>query len=150
MKYRTRFWSIIGLTLVLAGVTAFLVHTSKDVQWSGGFWEQWLRTHLQLQSAEVVFWLRKTAHFLGYGSLALLYWVYFYLWGLRKTAPWWGIVGAALVASLDEYFQSRSAFRSGQPTDVLLDISGAVIFTSVTTMWLRYCKNRVKKRSGSC
>lgn len=148
MRIKTRIWSIIGLTLVLGGTIAFLVQTSTNVQWGGGFWENWLTKHLQLQPAvahQIVFWFRKTTHFLGYGSFTLLLWLYFHLWGLRKSAAF-GLIGAALVAAFDEYTQSLSSFRSGMPTDVVLDICGGIVFTLVTAWRL---KQRRKHLTGS-
>jgi VanZ family protein len=129
-----RIWSIIGLTLVLTVMIGFLLETSKDVRWGGGFWETWLRVHWRLTPAvahQAVFWLRKTIHFLGYGSLALLFWWYFYLWGLRRTTPLLGLTTTALVAVVDEYNQALSNFRTGNPNDVLLDCCGGVVFVLV-------------------
>jgi VanZ family protein len=126
-----RVWSIIGLTLVLVMIIGFLLQTSKDVRWGGGFWETWLWLHGRLTPAaahQAVFWLRKTVHFLGYGSLALLFWWYFVLWGLRRRTPLWGLTATALVATFDEYNQALSNFRSGNPADVLLDCCGGVVF----------------------
>ena len=145
MHLKTRIWSIIGLTLVLSGTVAFLVQTSTNVQWGGGFWENWLTKHLQLQSAvahQIVFWFRKTVHFLGYGSLTLLLWLYFHLLGLRKAAAF-GLIGTALVAAFDEYTQSLSSFLSGMPTDVVLDICGGIFFTLGVSVWLKYHRKPV-------
>ena len=145
MQFKTRVLGIVVLTIVLVGVISFLLHTSKDVHWGGGYWENWLRVHLGMQPATahlVVFWLRKSVHFIGYGVLALLFGLYFYLWGLRKTA-WWGLLGTAAVACFDEYNQSLSGFRSGQATDVLLDVCGGVFFTLTFYGWLRWRKRRM-------
>jgi hypothetical protein len=126
-----RIGTIIGLTLVLFIIICFLLQTSKDVRWGGGFWETWLTVHWYLAPKfawHLVFWLRKTVHFLSYGCLALLLWWYFYLWGLRRTSAGLGLTATALVAACDEYNQTLSTFRSGQPTDVLLDCCGGVVF----------------------
>lgn len=130
---------IIGLTLVLVGVVAFLIHTSQNTHWGGGFWEAWLMRHFSLQPStahQMVFWVRKSIHFSGYGILALLFWLYFFLWRLRGAAVW-GVVGAGTVAAFDEYIQSRSGFRSGQPQDVLLDICGGIVFAVLAAVYLR-------------
>ncbi|HYH04646.1 MAG TPA: VanZ family protein [Bacillota bacterium] len=147
MRLKTRVMGIIVLTFVLAGVIGFLLHTSKNVQWGGGFWENWLRVRFNMQPVTahlVVFWLRKSVHFMGYGGLTLLFGLYFYLWGLRKTA-YWGLLGTAAIASFDEYNQSLSSFRSGQPTDVFLDVCGGIFFTWVVYGWLRYRKRRMNQ-----
>ncbi len=102
-------------------------HTSGPLRWvwehvfgkvADGRWE--LLHHL----------IRKTGHFLGYGTMGLLW--------LRA---WWmtlpnaafvldvalALLGTAAVASLDEFHQSFLPNRTGIPSDVLLDCSGAAI-----------------------
>jgi VanZ family protein len=132
---------MIGLLTVVIGIMiAFLLHTSKDVRWGGGFWETWLEENWKLAPAfahQLVFWSRKTVHFLAYGCLTLLFWWYFNLWGLRRATAALGIAATALVASMDEYNQSLSGFRTGLLTDVLLDCCGGVVFVLATYCWLR-------------
>lgn len=123
-----------GLTLVLMALIGFLLQTSKDIRWGGGFWENWLKAHWRLTSAtahQLVFLVRKMIHFMAYGGLALLFWWYFYLWGLRRSAAGVGLTATALVAAFDEYNQALSNFRTGKPTDVLLDCCGGLVFILV-------------------
>lgn len=144
MQFKTRISGIMVLTIVLVGVIGFLLHTSQDVHWGGGYWENWLRVRLGMQPVTahlVVFWLRKSVHFIGYGVLTLLFGLYFYLWGLPKAA-WWGLLGTAAVACFDEYNQSLSGFRSGQPADVLLDVCGGIVFTLIFYGWLSLRRHR--------
>jgi VanZ family protein len=143
-----RIWIIMGLTLVLMAMIGFLLQTSKDVRWGGGFWDTWIEVHWRLTpgtAQQLVFWLRKTIHFLSYGSLTLLFWWYFYLWGLRRMTAGWGIIATALVASFDEYNQALSNFRTGKPTDVLLDCCGGAVFILVAYRVLQLRKERVKE-----
>jgi VanZ family protein len=127
---------------------SFLLQTSQDVRWGGGFWETWIEAHWRLSPGtahQLVFWVRKTAHFSGYGSLTLLFWGYFYLWGFRRRWPaGLGLTATALVASLDEYTQASSNFRSGQPTDVLLDCCGGAVFIVMAHIVMRSRRSKYR------
>ncbi len=139
MNTGNQFCCKIALTFLLAAIVAFLVYTSIDPHWGAGFWDRFVATHsrLPIQTiSELVYWFRKSLHFLGYGILALLTWYYFYLWGFRK-AYWQGILLAVLIATLDEYLQSRVPFRSGNPGDVLVDVCGIVIVPSLIKFFFR-------------
>lgn len=130
------------MTAVYALILLFLLHTSEDYRWGGGYWEHWLadKMSISLQSAhEAVFWIRKSCHFIGYGLLGLYSWYYFHDMRL-KAASWLGLAMAGLTACLDEYTQSRTTFRSGQPTDVLLDLMGIIFFFALAKVMLRHRK----------
>lgn len=129
-------YGIILLTPVLAGLIWLVGQTSSHLEWGGVYWEQWLMEHWQMtpdKAHQTVFYTRKTGHFLFYGFLALLFQVYFRVWGLNRLTPFLGILAATGVATFDEYLQSLASFRSGQIGDVLLDASGAVVFTLVVS-----------------
>ncbi len=146
MNTGTRIFCKTALTFLLAAIIGFLVYTSIDPRWGGGFWDRFVATHSRLSIPTIsalVYWFRKSMHFLGYGTLSLLTWYYFYLWGFQRSY-WPGIILAVLIASLDEYLQSRVPFRSGKPEDVLLDICGIVIVTSLTKLFL--CRFRLANR----
>jgi len=74
--------------------------------------------------------IRKTGHFLGYGTMGLL-WLRAWWMSLPRAAflldAALALLGTAAVASLDEYHQSFLPNRTGIPSDVLLDCSGAVV-----------------------
>lgn len=84
--------------------------------------------------------LRKTGHFCGYGILCI---VFFRAW--RMTLRRITIVRtlalalfcALLVASADEIHQSFLPGRTASPLDVLLDLTGALVLTSVAMPLLR-------------
>ncbi|HHZ20072.1 MAG TPA: VanZ family protein [Firmicutes bacterium] len=126
-------WTRLLLTPLLLGIVLFLLYTSEDPQWAGSFWQKWLVARFDLEPSvaqTIVFWTRKTLHFVGYGTLSLLAWAVFAAW----RAPLAAVCGAAfavLVAVLDEGVQSFSAFRSGKPGDVVLDLCG-VLFAMAT------------------
>ena len=78
-KYRI--WSLVIVTLVLAGVIGFLLYTSEDPHWGSGFWTRWLSNHLQMRfltARHIVNGIRKVMHFLGYGGIGLLCWFYLF------------------------------------------------------------------------
>ena len=89
-------------------------------------------------------YLRKTGHFLGYGTVGLTFlraWLCtlgrryqrsLQRWRVRATAL--AIGSTALVASGDEFHQSFLANRTGVPSDVVLDTCGACILCLL--VWL--------------
>ena len=93
--------------------------------------------------------IRKSGHFLGYGTLGLSWLRAFLLTWLQPfqhcvAAVWrrWSLQMAicctALVASLDEVHQSYIPDRTGMVSDVLLDTSGAIVLCLLFALsWLR-------------
>ena len=94
-------------------------------------------------------YIRKTGHFLGYGTLGLTWLRAFLLAWLiplqhRTAAVWrrWSLQMAicctAFAASLDEVHQSYIPDRTGLVTDILLDTTGAIVLCGlVAVFWLR-------------
>jgi VanZ family protein len=92
--------------------------------------------------------IRKTGHFLGYGSLCLAWlrgWMLTWVVPLRSlsTATWRGycvamaIFCTMLTASFDELHQSFLPSRTGLVTDVWLDTTGAsTLVLLVALSWL--------------
>ena len=80
-------------------------------------------------------YLRKTGHFLGYGTVGLTFlhaWLYtlarraqplLLAWRMKATAL--AIVCTAVVAGADEFHQTFLPGRTGTPVDVALDTCGA-------------------------
>jgi VanZ family protein len=87
--------------------------------------------------------LRKTGHFVGYGTLSLLFYR-----GRRLTGQIlskrqllvldisFAFVCTLVVSSADEYHQSFLPSRTGRPQDVLLDMAGAAVFLLLLQLWL--------------
>ena len=77
-------------------------------------------------------YIRKTGHFVGYGTMGLLWlrawWMSLPRAGFLLDATL-ALLGTALVASADEFHQSFLPNRTGVPSDVLLDCCGAVMLT---------------------
>jgi VanZ family protein len=104
-------------------------------------WSGWA-THPHFSADNHV--LRKTGHFLGYGTLSLLFYRGRRLSGqilsirrprLADTA--FSLLCTLVVASADEYHQSFLPSRTGRPQDVLLDSAGAALFLLLLQLWLR-------------
>lgn len=101
----------------------------------------WLFPHMAEETvSDIVFAIRKSAHAIEYGILALLFWR-----ARRKTVsaeprPWnrrdagLAILFCAAYAATDEFHQTFVAARQGSPWDVLLDTSGAV--AGMFLLWL--------------
>lgn len=88
--------------------------------------------------------LRKTGHFLGYGTLGVTWlraWLLTWLMPLRRQSVkvWWrmawqmSIYCTAVVAAADELHQTWIPSRTGLTQDVLLDTIGALTLTGVIT-----------------
>jgi VanZ family protein len=94
--------------------------------------------------------LRKTGHFVGYGTLSLLFYLgrrrsgrILSLWRPRLTDVALSFVWTLAVASADEYHQSFLPSRTGVPQDVLLDIAGGTVFLLLLQLWLLLRRRRV-------
>jgi VanZ family protein len=88
------------------------------------------------------FLVKKGAHMLGYGLLALAYW-----YGLRfeKRRGWLALLFAILYASSDEFHQSFVPGRHPSWVDVLgFDGGGALIALSLGYGWLVRKERRLK------
>jgi VanZ family protein len=91
--------------------------------------------------------LRKSGHFIGYGTLGML-WLRAWLRTFSTCTQWsqqaWrlravilAVAGTFLTASADEYHQTFLPGRTGQFSDVLLDTTGALIFTAIVALYWR-------------
>jgi VanZ family protein len=84
--------------------------------------------------------IRKTGHFAGYGTMGLLWlrawWLSLPRAGFLLDATL-ALLGTALVASADEFHQSFLPNRTGVPSDVLLDCSGAVVLLLIAYVCIR-------------
>jgi VanZ family protein len=88
--------------------------------------------------------LRKAGHVFGYGLLSiLLFRAFRESWPIPGKPKWnvrWAsvaVLGAALVASLDEWHQSFLPARTGRWQDVVLDSSAAVVAQILVLLFYR-------------
>jgi VanZ family protein len=84
--------------------------------------------------------IRKTGHFLGYGAMGLL-WLRAWWMSLPRSSfmldATLAVLGTTLVASADEFHQSFLPNRTGIPSDVVLDCSGAIILQLIVYLVVR-------------
>jgi VanZ family protein len=96
-------------------------------------------------------YVRKSGHFLGYGTI-----------GLAWLRAWWltlprsrflqdallALFGTALLAAADEYHQSFLPNRTSSPWDVLLDCCGAITLQFLIYMVMRLLKPKRLARAA--
>jgi VanZ family protein len=84
--------------------------------------------------------LRKCGHFLGYGTIGLI-WLRAWWMSLPRSRflqdALLSLAGTALIASADEWHQSGIPNRTGTPWDVLLDCSGALALQLIVYIYMR-------------
>ena len=84
--------------------------------------------------------IRKTGHFLGYGTMGLL-WLRAWWMSLPRSSfmldATLAVLGTTFVASADEFHQSFLPNRTGIPSDVVLDCSGAIILQLIVYLVVR-------------
>lgn len=100
--------------------------------------------------------LRKTGHFTGYGTLSLLFYrgwrcssEILSTYRHRLVDVIFSFACTFVVASADEYHQSFLPSRTGQPQDVLLDITGAAVFLVFFQLGLVVFRWRHKSASAA-
>lgn len=140
----------IGIGIIACESTAAFGadHTSGPLR---VVWE-WVFGHMADDRWEFTHHLiRKTGHFVGYGTLGLL-WLRAW-WMARPRAPFaqnalLALLGTALIASSDEFHQSFLPNRTGTPRDVLLDCAGALVMLTATWLIQRVVAPRRLARTG--
>ena len=116
-------------------------HTSGPLRWG---WEHLFGPVTDARWEPLHHHIRKMGHFAGYGTMGMV-WLRAWWMSLPRAAfvldAFLALLGTAAVASLDELHQSFLPNRTGIPSDVLLDCSGAVVlllvFFSVRSIWHR-------------
>ena len=130
---------LLGICVIATESTAYFGadHTSGPLRW---LWQ-----HLFGQVSDERWELfhhiiRKTGHFVGYGTMGLLWLRAWWMTLPRKRFlldATLALLGTALVASADEFHQSFLPNRTGVPSDVLLDCSGAVVLLLIAYFYIR-------------
>jgi len=119
--------------LVVSGEMGAASNTSSFLNWILSGWITLSSEELDLLHG----WLRKAAHFLTYGVLAVLW--------LRALTFYWprrpgvnlvlALTCCLVVALLDEGRQALLASRTGSLGDVFLDMTGAGILVVIAALW---------------
>ena len=144
--YWVRAWwpVVVGICVIIVESTVWLGadNTSSPLRW---IWEHVFGPVSDARWDSLHHYIRKTGHFLGYGTMGLLW-----LRAWWKTLPrasfkldaMLALLGTALVASSDELHQSFLPNRTGLPSDVLLDCCGALVLLLLAYLVLRITSPR--------
>ena len=85
-------------------------------------------------------YIRKVGHFVGYGTMGVL-WLRAWWMSLRRASfladATLGLFCTAIVASADEFHQTFLPNRTGVPTDVVIDCSGALVMQLIVYLIVR-------------
>jgi len=147
-------WFLLVWTPVIVALGVIVMESTPN--FSADHTSTWMRTSFEAlfgavpdaRWPEVHHYIRKTGHFLGYGSMGLVWlraWLLTWVTPMKhlSTATWrayciaMAIFCTMLIASLDEVHQSFLPSRTGMVTDVFLDTAGAVVLISlVSVTWL--------------
>jgi VanZ family protein len=96
-------------------------------------------------------YIRKTGHFVGYGTMGLL-WLRAWWMSLPRASflldATLALFGTAMVASADEFHQSFLPNRTGVPSDVLLDCCGAIVLQLIAYLFVRIRSPRSMARAA--
>jgi VanZ family protein len=95
--------------------------------------------------------LRKSGHFLGYGTIGL---IWFRAWWMSLPRSrflqdvFLSLMGTAMIASADEFHQGILPNRTGTPWDVLLDCSGALVLQLIVYIYMRVWRPKRLERAA--
>jgi VanZ family protein len=112
-------------------------HTSGPLR---SVWEYLFGHVTNARWAHLHFLIRKSGHFLGYGTMGLL-WLRAWWMTLPRSSFFvdaaLALMGTAVVASADEFHQSFIPNRTGVPSDVLIDCAGALTLQLLMYFFMR-------------
>jgi VanZ family protein len=133
--------------LVPIFVCAWLVAYFSSSTGAGGHMIEWFIRHLSMDRASaqrLSFAVRKSIHFLFYGLFGLFAYRAASKGGIRNSVLA-GVAFSVFHAAFDELRQAGYADRTGSFWDVLLDLSGAVVFV-LCAAFLRQARDPSKAR----
>jgi VanZ family protein len=147
--YNWRWWLFVW-SPVIAAITVILAESTDTFSsqhtsgWLRPIIERWLGRFTDPHWDLFHHYLRKSGHFLGYGTIGLTFlraWLYTLARRGTYTLPAWrarsflfAVLSTAFIASCDEFHQTFIPSRTGTPLDVLLDTTGAVVLCTI--VWL--------------
>lgn len=133
-------WPVaVGIGVIIVESTAWLGadQTSGPLRW---VWEHLFGSVTNARWLVLHHIIRKTGHFVGYGTMGLLWlrawWMTLPRAGFLLDATL-ALLSTAMVASADEFHQSFLPNRTGVPSDVLLDCCGAIVLQLLAYLILR-------------
>ena len=112
------------------------------------YWEQIISIDTRGYFHFMEFLFRKSAHFLGYGFVGVIF------YGVYRHLRWqvpaiFASLTVFIIACLDEYRQSLSPDRTGIFQDVLLDTAGAIFCISIFASFLLLLRGTTKVKMKS-
>jgi VanZ family protein len=152
-------WRWYGFVWTPAAIGVLVIVLESTATMSASNTGRWLRPVLEAifgrlsgsTVEQVNHLIRKSGHFLGYGTLCMLFlrsWLYTLArnlpdpgtsqsisfqfdrsWRLRAWV--WAVLSTALVASADEWHQTFLPSRTGQFSDVVLDTCGGILVSGL-------------------
>ena len=123
-------------------------HTTGPLRW---VWEHLFGAVTNAEWGPLHHFIRKSGHFLGYGTMGLLWlrawWMTLPRSGFLLDAAL-ALLGTAIVASSDEFHQSFLPNRTGLPSDVLLDCAGALTLQLLVYLFMRLFRSKRLARAA--
>lgn len=133
-------WPVaVGICVIVLESTAWFGadRTSKPFRW---IWEHLVGSVSDRQWMVLHHFIRKSGHFVGYGSMGLLWlrawWMSLPRAGFLLDATL-AMLGTSIVASSDEFHQTFLPNRTGVLSDVVLDCCGAIVLQFIVYLILR-------------
>jgi VanZ family protein len=126
--------AVLSVVMIVLESTATM-SADNTSQWLYPLWVKLFGSISPEHWAEVHHLIRKTGHFVGYGTVSL---AFFYSWrqtfhrmvirgwSLLRRASLSAVLCTLVVASLDEIHQSFLPSRTASPIDVGIDLCGAI------------------------
>jgi VanZ family protein len=129
-------WAPVAIAIVVICCESTSTFSSQNTSsWLRPIFERWFGAMTDSGWDSFHHYLRKTGHFVGYGTVGFTFlraWLYTLdrrgpatLLSWRVESSILAIFSTAIVASCDEFHQSFLPSRTGTPVDVLLDTAGA-------------------------
>lgn len=147
MRSFLRYWlPVLGWMAVICVASTDLMSAQHTSRFIGPFL-LWLNPDISPETIRAVqFAVRKAGHVTEYAILAALL-----LRGLHRDSgalsprhALWALAIASAYAALDEYHQSFVASRTGSPSDILIDASGALLGVVI---WWWVIAHRTRRRT---
>lgn len=127
--------ALIGMAVIF-GESTVTMSASNTSRWLYPIWVHLFGPVSPARWEVIHHYIRKTGHFVGYGSLSLTFY-YGWTFTLRQRVANWSarfrqsallaLLCTLLLASWDEWHQSFLPGRTSSPRDVLLDCCGALV-----------------------
>jgi VanZ family protein len=151
-------WVPAALSVVMIALESTATMSAQNT--SEWLYPVWVRIFGPISAphwAEVHHLIRKTGHFVGYGTVSL---AFFYSWRQtlqRMTVRHWtlwrrssvlAVVCTLLVAIADEYHQSFLPSRTSSPLDVCLDLCGAIFAQLLLLLMIQLFSRSPKFRAA--